>query len=87
MENTLAPERALQALRRQLEGLRKLKNRNYQETGTDETEWKNLTRNIIEGAFGDSSPQMYQFHAARVAGSHHMTGHPGAAVAAGPRQL
>ena len=74
MENTLAPERALQALRRQLEGLRKLKNRNYQETGTDETEWKNLTRNIIEGAFGDSSPPMYQFHSARSAGSHNIHG-------------
>ena len=74
MENTLAPERALQALRRQLDALRKLKNRNYQETGTDETEWKNLTRNIIEGAFGDSSPPMYQFHAARSAESHNIHG-------------
>ena len=73
-EHTLAPERALQALRRQLDALRKRKNRNHQQAETDETEWKNLTRNIIEGAFGDSSPQMYQFHSARSAGSHNIHG-------------
>ena len=76
MENTLTPERALQALRRQLDALRKLKNRNHQQAETDETEWKNFTSNIIEGAFGNSSTQIYQFHAARGAGSHHMTDTP-----------
>ena len=52
MENTLAPERALQALRRQLEGLQKLKNRSCEEAKLEEPEWKNFTHNIVEGAFG-----------------------------------
>ena len=76
MENTLAPERALQALRRQLEGLQKLKNRSCEEAKLEETEWKNFTHNIVEGAFGNSSTPIYQFHAAREAGSHHMTDTP-----------
>ena len=76
MENTLAPERALQALRRQLEGLQKLKNRSCEEAKLEETEWKNCTHNIVEGAFGNSTTQIYQFYTAREAGSHHMTDTP-----------
>ena len=76
MENTLAPERALQALRRQLEGLQKLKNRSCEEAKLEETEWKHFTHNIVEGVFGNSSTQIYQFHSAREAGSHHMTDTP-----------
>ena len=72
-EPTFAPERALVALRRQLENLRKLNNREYQEAETDEIEWKNFTQNIVEGAFGNPSTPMQQFYAAREAGSHHMT--------------
>ena len=75
-EHTLAPERALQALRRQLEGLQKLKNRSCEEAKLEETEWKNFTHNIVEGAFGNSSTQIYQFYTAREAGSHHMTDTP-----------
>ena len=73
-EHDLAPERAVKALRRQLEGLRKLKNRNYQEAEMDETEWMHLTQNIIEGAFGKSSTNLHKFYAARSAGSHNIRG-------------
>ena len=72
-EHTLAPERALKALRRQLDALRELKNRSCKEAKLEETEWKIFTHNIVEGAFGNPSTQMYQFYAAREAGSHHMT--------------
>ncbi len=72
-EHTLAPERALKVLRRQLDALRKLKNRNCEEAKLEETEWKNFTHNIVEGAFGNPSTPIYQFHAACNAGSHHMT--------------
>ena len=69
-EHTLAPERALKVLRRQLDALRKLKNRNCEEAKLEETEWKNFTHNIVEGAFGNPSTPIYQFHAACNAGSH-----------------
>ena len=66
----------MQALRRQLEGLQKLKNRSCEEAKLEETEWKHFTHNIVEGVFGNSSTQIYQFHSAREAGSHHMTDTP-----------
>ena len=71
---TLAPERAWKALRRQLEDLEKLKNRNYQEADTDETEWMHLTENIIEGAFGKPSTNLSKFYSARSAGYHNLFG-------------
>lgn len=67
-EPPLAPERALKALRQQLEALQKLKNRNYQEAGAEETEWWSFTGNIIEAAFGNPSVNLTQFHLARNAG-------------------
>ena len=73
-EHTLAPERALKALLQQLDALRKLKDRNCEEAKLEETEWKNFTHNIVEGAFGNSSTQIYQFHAARSAESHNIHG-------------
>jgi len=71
---TMAPDRALRALTQQLEGLQKLKNRNYQEADSEETEWKHLTRSIIEAAFGDPSSSLSAFHMATAAGRHSMMG-------------
>ena len=85
-EHTLAPERALQALRRQLEGLQKLKNRSCEEAKLEETEWKNFTHNIGEGVFGNSSTHIPISRSSRSRQPPH-DGHPGAAVSDGPRQL
>ena len=59
---TLAPERALKALREQLDALQKLKNRNYQEAEKEETEWRYLTESIIENAFGNLSSELSKFN-------------------------
>ena len=65
---TVAPDRALRALTRQLDGLQKLKNRNYQEVEAEETEWTHLTESIIEAACGDPSTSLDRFYMATHAG-------------------
>ena len=71
---TMDPGRALKALSQQLEDFQKLKNRNYQEADADETEWRHLTKGIIEAAFGEPSTALNAFHAACVAGEHYIGG-------------
>ena len=65
---TVAPDRALRALTQQLDGLQKLKNRNYQEVEAEETEWTHLTQGIIEAACGDPSSSLDRFYMAAHAG-------------------
>jgi hypothetical protein len=62
---TIPPDRAVKALSQQLERLKNLKNRKYDEAESDKAQWEHLTRNIIEGAFGDRSSQLSSFHMAR----------------------
>ena len=71
-EPTLAPDRALKALRQQLEALQRLKNRSYQEAKAEETEWKHFTESIIEIAFGNPSTSLSKFYLARSAGVHYV---------------
>jgi len=71
---TVTPDRAVKALTQQLDGLQKLKTRNYQEADSDETEWEHLTRAIIEAAFGNPSPSLSKFYMASAAGEHNVMG-------------
>jgi hypothetical protein len=71
---TIAPDRALKALVQQLDGLQKLKNRQYPEAEAEETEWEHLTQGIIETAFGDPRPSLDKFYMAGHAGVHNAVG-------------
>ena len=71
---TLKPERALRALAQQLEALRRLRGRRYDEADAEETEWTRYTQSIIEGAFGDPSSERTSFFSACHAGSHRIGG-------------
>ncbi len=64
MEPTLTPEQALTGLRRQLEVLQEIKNRSFQEAEKEEGEWRKLTENIIEFAFGKPSASLSKFRKA-----------------------
>ena len=64
----IAPDRALKALTQQLEGLQKLKGRNYAEAKAEETQWEHLTESIVAGAFGNPSLSLNKFYRARSAG-------------------
>jgi hypothetical protein len=66
----LPPERALPALKRQLDSLQKLKGRNYDEAESEEQEWQHLTQSIVERAFGNPSSNLSKYHAACSAGDH-----------------
>jgi len=68
------PEKTYAALKRQLAALERLRGRNYREAHDEETEWKNLTLNIITHGFGEESNNVSQFHNAKWAGAHHMAG-------------
>ena len=73
-EPTIAPDRALRALKQQLGALQKLKNRKCQDAEAEETEWDHFTESIIEGAFGNPNSALSKFHQARWAGEHNMMG-------------
>ena len=70
------PERALPALKKQLIGLDKLKNRNYEEARQDENEWEYLTKSILIRTFGENSANLRNFYSARAAGVHSTMGSP-----------
>jgi hypothetical protein len=61
---TIPIDWTLKALTRQLDGLQKLKNRQFAEAAADETQWTHLTQSIIEAAFGDPSPSLDRFYMA-----------------------
>lgn len=71
---TIPPERALRAIKQQLERLEALKGRMYDEADSDETKWKHVTESIIEGAFGKPSTELSKFYSARSAGYYNMRG-------------
>lgn len=71
---TLPPDRALQALKKQLLELQKLKGRRFDEADSDETRWEHFTQSIIEGAFGNPSSNLNKFYTARNAGYHNLMG-------------
>jgi hypothetical protein len=73
-EATVTPDRALRALTQQLDGLQKLKNRQYPEAEAEETEWEHLTQGIIETAFGDPRPSLDKFYMAGAAGGLNLGG-------------
>jgi hypothetical protein len=68
------PEKTHSALKKQLTALDGLRGRNHRDAENDETEWKNLTLNILTRGFGEVSNNVSQFHAAKWAGRHHMGG-------------
>jgi hypothetical protein len=69
----LPPERVIVALRRQLTELGRLRGRHFQEARGDESQWQNLTENLVTRGFGENSTNLRQFYAARSAGEHYMT--------------
>lgn len=71
-EPTIPPDRALKALTQQLDGLKKLKDRQYAEAAADESGWTHFTESVIEGAFGDPTSSLDNFYRARSAGEHSM---------------
>lgn len=73
-EPNIPPERALKALSQQLEGLQKLKGRDFREAEAEKREWQHLTENIIESTFGNPSTQLSSFHHAKIAGIHLLGG-------------
>ena len=71
-EPTIALDRALKALRQQLEALQRLKNCSYQEATAEETEWRHFTESIIETAFGNPSTSLSKYYLARSAGDYYV---------------
>jgi hypothetical protein len=67
---TIPPERALAAIRKQLEALKAFRGRNYNEAHSDEQEWSQFTQSVIELAFGKPSSNLDKFYHARSAGSY-----------------
>jgi hypothetical protein len=65
---TLDPDRTLRALTQQVGGLQKLKGRQYQDAGPEETEWTHFTQSYLEAAFGNPSPTLERFYMAGSAG-------------------
>jgi len=71
---TIPPDRALKALTQQLDELRKLENRKYDEAYQDETQWMHFTENIVEGAFGNPSTSLDKCHGALTSLGAHLAG-------------
>ena len=55
-------------LKKQLLALDGLRGRNYRDAENDETQWENLTLNILTRGFGEDSNNVSQFYSARSAG-------------------
>jgi hypothetical protein len=70
----LPPDRALNALQKQLAELETFKKRDLRDVECDETQWVHLTKSIIESAFGSPSSQLDEFHRALWAGQQNVTG-------------
>ena len=68
------PEKTHAALKKQLAVLERLRNRNFREADNDETEWENLTLNILTHGFGENSNNVSQFYHARSSGVHFIGG-------------
>jgi hypothetical protein len=68
------PEKTYAALKKQLAALDGFRGRSHREANSDETEWRNLTLNILIHGFGDDSQNVSQFHSAKWAGEHYMGG-------------
>ena len=73
-EPTIPLDRALGALKDQLEALQKLKGRRYDEAQSDKREWQHTTEGIIEAGFGNPSTALDKFHMANTAGIHNIMG-------------
>ena len=67
MTPMLPSERALRFLKQQLEELSKLKGCRYEEIRMQEEQWKHVTENIIEKAFGNPSTNLNKYYMARAA--------------------
>jgi hypothetical protein len=68
------PEKTHRALKKQLADLDGLCRRNYRDAENDETEWGNLTLNILTSGFGESSNNVSQYYSARSADEYYMGG-------------
>jgi hypothetical protein len=69
-------ERALPAIRRQLERLQSFKGRAYDEAATEFTGWKQFTQSVVERTFGNPSSELNQYFSARSAGQYNLGGMP-----------
>jgi hypothetical protein len=69
---TIAPERALAAIQKQLQALQLFAGQNYQQAEATEEQWSQFTQSIIERAFGNPSSNLTKFYTARSAGSYRM---------------
>jgi hypothetical protein len=68
------PEQTLRALRRQLDTLQTLKDRNRADAEKEENIWKQLTEAAITNGFGEGSHNLSHFFSARSAGVHNIMG-------------
>jgi hypothetical protein len=68
------PEKTHSILKKQLASLDGLRGRNYRDAENDETQWTNLTLNILTRGFGEDSNNVSQFYEARSAGVHRIGG-------------
>src|SRR6516164_3956257 len=55
------PQRAYEALKKQLAELNRFRGQRYREVTNEEKGWQNLTLNILTHAFGEESNNVYQF--------------------------
>jgi hypothetical protein len=69
---TLEPERAHDAIKKQLALLQGMRGKSYIEADQEEMEWRTFTENVIELSFGKPSSTMENFYRARSAGNYRM---------------
>lgn len=69
---TLEPERAHDAIKKQLASLKEMRGQSYIEAEQEEMEWRTLTESVIELSFGKPSTTMSNFYRARSAGNSRM---------------
>jgi hypothetical protein len=67
-------EKTHSILKKQLAALDSLRGRNYRDAENDETQWMNLTLNVLTRGFGEDSNNVSHFYEARSAGVHRIGG-------------
>ena len=71
---TILPDRAIRALREQLNALDNLRGRRFDEAEHDETEWRQVTQGILEATYDPEHTNVMHFHRARNAGEYNVMG-------------
>jgi hypothetical protein len=68
----LEPERAHDAIKKQLASLQRMRGKSYIEAEQEEMEWRTFTESVVELSFGRPSTMMENFYRARSAGNYRM---------------